>query len=69
MQEGRYRNYKPLNDMESPTEEKYHQNREQEGEPRLVSVETENVDASGVDDNSTGMHDDDYLGKSNKEDN
>lgn len=32
----------------------------------LVSVETENVDASGVDDHSTGMGDDDYLGKTNR---
>lgn len=33
----------------------------------LVSEETENVDASGVDDHSTGMGegDKDYLGKTN----
>ncbi len=53
--------------MESPTEEKYHQNKELEGTPRLVSEETEDVDASGVDDKSTGMGEGDYLGKSNKE--
>ncbi len=55
--------------MESPTEEKYHQNREEEGTPRLVSEKTEDVDASGVDDKSTGMGegDSDYLGKTNKE--
>lgn len=53
--------------MESPTEEKYHQNREQEGTPHLVSEETENVDASGADDNSTGMGNDDYLGRTHKE--
>ncbi len=33
----------------------------------LVGEETENVDASGVDDTSTGKEDD-YLGKTNKED-
>ncbi|MFD2933646.1 hypothetical protein [Spirosoma flavum] len=32
----------------------------------LISEETENVDASGVDDTSTGMGDDDYLGKTNR---
>ncbi len=53
--------------MESPTEEKYHQNQEQEGKPTLISIETEDVDASGVDDNSTGMGNDDYLGRTNKE--
>lgn len=53
--------------MESPTEEKYHKNQESEGTPRLVSEETEDVDASGVEDESTGMGEDDYLGKTNKE--
>lgn len=33
----------------------------------LVSIETENVKPTGVDDNSTGMGDDDYLGKTNRE--
>ena len=33
----------------------------------LISVKTEDVDASGVDDASTGMGDDDYLGKTNRE--
>ena len=32
----------------------------------LVGEETENVKPTGVDDNSTGMGDDDYLGKTNK---
>lgn len=32
----------------------------------LISVKTEDVDASGVDDDSTGMGDDDYLGKTNR---
>ncbi|HLL97135.1 MAG TPA: hypothetical protein VK404_19335 [Spirosoma sp.] len=45
-----------------------HQKEEQgEGIGKLISIETENVDASGVDDNSTGMGNDDYLGRSNKE--
>ena len=33
----------------------------------LVGEETENVKPTGVDDNSTGMGDDDYLGKTNRE--
>ena len=43
--------------------------KEEQGERigKLISIETENVDASGVDDNSTGMGNDDYLGRSNKE--
>lgn len=36
-------------------------------EGRLVSEETDNVDASGVDDHSTGMGEDDFLGKTNLE--
>lgn len=56
-----------MNCMESPTEEKYHQNKEVEGTPRLVSEETEDVDASGAEDNSTGMGNDDYLGRTHKE--
>ena len=40
---------------------------EAEGKGVLVHEETENVDASGVDDHSTGMSDDDYLGRTNKE--
>ena len=31
----------------------------------LVGEETENVKPTGVDDESTGMGDDDYLGKTN----
>ncbi|WP_460957324.1 hypothetical protein [Spirosoma litoris] len=31
----------------------------------LVGEETENVKPTGVDDKSTGMGDDDYLGKTN----
>ena len=34
----------------------------------LVSEETEDVDASGVDDHSTGMGEDDFLGKTNLDD-
>ncbi|KAB7731378.1 hypothetical protein F5984_11335 [Rudanella paleaurantiibacter] len=52
-----------------PTEEMYDRNKETEGEPRLVSVDEDDVsvDASDVDDHSTGMGEDDFLGKSNKE--
>jgi hypothetical protein len=48
---------------------KSQQQREEQGEGigKLVSIETENVDASGVNDESTGMGNDDYLGRSNKE--
>lgn len=34
----------------------------------LVGEETENVKPTGVDDDSTGMEGDDYLGKSNLSD-
>ena len=53
--------------MESPTEKRYDQNEEIEGTPRLVSEETEDVKPTGVDDDSTGMEGDDYLGRTNKE--
>ncbi|MDB5241490.1 MAG: hypothetical protein JWP57_2115 [Spirosoma sp.] len=45
------------------------QQREEQGEGigKLVHIETENVDASGVEDDSTGMGQDDYLGRTNKE--
>ncbi|GAB3882543.1 hypothetical protein [Spirosoma agri] len=36
--------------------------------PFLVSENDDDVDASGVDDKSTGMGDDDYLGKTNRDD-
>ncbi|MVM37650.1 hypothetical protein GO730_08635 [Spirosoma sp. HMF3257] len=32
----------------------------------LIGEETENVKPTGVDDESTGMGEDDYLGKTNK---
>jgi hypothetical protein len=52
-----------------PTEERYHSNQETEGRPTLVSVDEDDVtvNPSEIDDNSTGMGKDDYLGKSNKE--
>lgn len=53
--------------METPTEKNYQQSEEIEGTPRLVSEETENVDASGADDESDGMEGDDFLGRTNKE--
>jgi|GEM_PF-5842781 len=37
----------------------------QKSEHFLVDEETDDVDASGVDDKSTGMGEDDYLGKTN----
>lgn len=40
---------------------------EAEGKGVLVREVTENVDASGVDDDSTGLGNDDYLGRTNKE--
>ena len=52
---------------QTPTQNNYHQNLEIEGKPTLVSEETENVDASGADDESTGMEGDDFLGRTNKE--
>ncbi|WP_019990186.1 hypothetical protein [Rudanella lutea] len=52
-----------------PTEEMYDRNEETEGKPRLVSINEDDVsvDASDVNDHSTGMGEDDFLGKSNKE--
>ena len=34
----------------------------------LVGIKTENVKPTGVDDHSTGMGDDDYLGLTNRKD-
>ncbi|MCY7356486.1 MAG: hypothetical protein LH609_03285 [Rudanella sp.] len=53
----------------SPTEERYHQNQETEGRPTLVSIDEDDVtvNPSEIDDDSTGMGKEDYLGKSNKE--
>lgn len=53
--------------MESNEGRQQQTEEEAAGKAVLVSVETENVDASGVDDDSTGMGDDDYLGRTNKE--
>ena len=53
----------------SPTEERYHQNQELEGRPTLVSVDEDDitVDSSEMNDKSTGMEGDDYLGRTYKE--
>lgn len=40
---------------------------ETKGNGVLVRIETEDVDASGADDTSTGLGDDDFLGRTNKE--
>ncbi len=40
---------------------------EANGNGFLVSEETENVKPTGVEDDSTGMGNDDYLGKTKKE--
>lgn len=53
--------------MESNKERQQQTQEEAEGKAVLVNIETENVDASGVDDDSTGLGDDDYLGRTNKE--
>ena len=53
--------------MESSEGRNQQTQEEAEGKGVLVHEETENVDASGVDDHSTGMGDDDYLGRTNKE--
>lgn len=56
-------------DRSTPTTERYHSNQEIEGKPTLVSVDEDDVTVkdSEINDNSTGMHRDDFLGKSNKE--
>lgn len=48
-------------------EENQQKTEEVKGNGVLVSIETENVDASGADDDSTGLGDDDFLGRTNKE--
>ena len=53
--------------MESNEGRQIQTQEEAEGKGILVNIETENVDASGVDDDSTGMGNDDYLGRTNKE--
>jgi hypothetical protein len=53
--------------MESGGSSQQQREEQDEGIGKLVNIETENVDASGVDDDSTGMGNDDYLGRSNKE--
>lgn len=53
--------------MESNEGRQQQTQEEAEGEVVLVNIETENVDASGVDDDSTGLGNDDYLGRTNKE--
>ena len=47
--------------MESNDGRQQQAQEEAEGKAVLVSIETEDVDASGVDDESTGMGNDDYL--------
>lgn len=54
--------------MESNAGQQYHGEEEAKpGNGFLVGERTEDVDASGVDDESTGMTDDDFLGTSNNE--
>ena len=53
--------------MESNEGRQQQTEEEAAGKAVLVSVETENVDASGVDDDSTGMGNDDYLGRTHRE--
>ncbi len=53
--------------MESNEGRQQQTQEEAEGKAVLVNIETENVDASGVEDDSTGMGNDDYLGRTNKE--
>ena len=53
--------------MESNEGRQQQTEEEAAGKGVLVNIETEDVDASGVDDDSTGMGNDDYLGRTNKE--
>ena len=55
------REHKTSNGMESNDGRQQQAQEEAEGKAVLVSIETEDVDASGVDDESTGMGNDDYL--------
>lgn len=51
------------------TAERYHSSTENENKPVLVSEDSENVtvEPDKIRDNSTGMDDDDFLGKTNSE--
>ena len=53
--------------MESNEGRQQQTEEEAAGKGVLVNIETEDVDASGVNDDSTGMGNDDYLGRTNKE--
>lgn len=53
--------------MESNEGRQQQTEEEAAGKGVLVNIETEDVDASGANDNSTGMGNDDYLGRTNKE--
>ena len=53
--------------MESNEGRQQQTEEEAQGKGVLLNIETEDVDASGVDDDSTGLGDDDYLGRTNKE--
>ena len=54
----------------NPTEERYHQNQETEGRPTLVSINEDDVtvDPAEINDTSTGMGKDDFMGKTHRED-
>jgi hypothetical protein len=59
---------KPNRNVMESNEGRHHQTEEEaQGKGVLLDIKTEDVDASGVDDDSTGLGDDDYLGRSNKE--
>lgn len=51
---------------ETPSDLKYRQNEDQEGRPTLVSINEDDVTVkpSEINDDSTGMGEDDYLGRS-----
>ncbi|WP_169921799.1 hypothetical protein [Spirosoma rigui] len=53
--------------MESNEGRQQQTEEEAQGKGVLLDIKTDDVDASGVDDDSTGLGDDDYLGRSNKE--
>ena len=53
--------------MESNEGHQQQTQEEAEGKAVLANIETEDVDASGVSDDSTGAGNDDYLGRTNKE--
>lgn len=64
---GKRNRQRVMENQQPDTKNEETQDTDQQGlkEGYLVSEETDGVDASGVEDHSTGMGEDDFLGKTN----